>query len=58
MHVCLTNVALAPDIGSATVESRAQMIMTAVENVVAAMRGAMPPNIVNPEVLAAAASRG
>jgi glyoxylate reductase len=49
--VKLDNVVLAPHIGSATTETRTRMIMLAAESVFAAMRGDVPPNIVNPAVL-------
>jgi glyoxylate reductase len=47
----LENVVLVPHIGSASVETRLKMAMIAVENVVEALHGRKPPNIVNPEVL-------
>jgi len=53
----LDNVVLAPHIGSATVETRARMIMVAVENILAAMRGETPSHIVNPEALARATTQ-
>lgn len=46
----LDNVVLLPHIGSATVEAREAMARMAAENVVAALRGLVPPNAVNPEV--------
>jgi len=45
----LDNVVLAPHIGSATVETRSRMAMMAVENIIAALEGKVPPNCVNPE---------
>jgi glyoxylate reductase len=47
----LENVVLVPHIGSASVETRLKMAMIAVENVVEALHGRKPPNIVNPEIL-------
>jgi len=47
------NVVLVPHIGSATVAARAGMAETAAKNLVAALEGQRPPNLVNPEVLAA-----
>ena len=46
----LDNVVLAPHIASATVETRTRMAVMAAENVLAAIRGEVPPNIVNREV--------
>lgn len=46
----LNNVVLAPHVGSATVETRLDMAMLAVENLLAALAGERPPNIVNPEI--------
>ena len=46
----LDNVVLAPHIGSATVETRARMAVMAAENLLAALRGEVPPNLVNPRV--------
>jgi len=42
----MTNVVLAPHIGSATVETRTKMAMMAAENAIAAVSGATPPNLV------------
>jgi len=47
----LDNVVLSPHIGSASVETRSRMSVMAADNIIAAMRGEKPPNIVNPEVL-------
>lgn len=47
----LPNVALAPHIGSSSVETRTRMAMMAAENLTAALAGRRPPNPVNPEVL-------
>jgi glyoxylate reductase len=48
----LDNVVLAPHIGSASVETRTKMAVMAAENLVAALRGEVPKNLVNPEALA------
>ena len=45
----LENVVLAPHIASASVDTRKQMCLMAAENVVAALEGRRPPNLVNPE---------
>jgi len=45
----LDNVILLPHIASATVETRTKMGIMAVENVLAVMRGELPPNCLNPE---------
>lgn len=47
----LDNIILTPHIGSASVETRKEMSDTAVKNVIAAIKGKKPPNLVNPEVL-------
>ena len=44
----LENAVLAPHIASASLETRTAMAMTAVENVIAALRGERPPDTVNP----------
>jgi gluconate 2-dehydrogenase len=46
--LALKNVVLAPHIGSSTRVTRLAMAMTAARNMVAALTGGMPPNIVNP----------
>lgn len=46
----LPNVVMVPHIASASVETRTKMATMAAENACAAVRGEMPPNIVNPEV--------
>lgn len=46
----LDNVVLAPHIASASVETRTRMATMAAENMIAALEGKIPPNIVNPEV--------
>ncbi len=43
----MTNVVLAPHIASASVETRTRMAVMAAENVVAALEGRRPPNLVN-----------
>jgi glyoxylate reductase len=48
----LDNVTLAPHIASASVETRKKMAVMAATNLVEALQGRRPPNIVNPEVLA------
>lgn len=47
----LDNVTIVPHIASASVETRTKMATMAAENLVAALRGEKPANIVNPEVL-------
>lgn len=49
---CL-NAVLLPHLGSATVKTRAAMAETAARNLIAAVEGQVPPNLVNPDVLAA-----
>jgi glyoxylate reductase len=43
----LPNVVLAPHIGSATLEARTKMARLAAENLLAGLRGEMPPNCLN-----------
>jgi len=45
----LDNVVLAPHVGSSTEATRRAMAMTAAKNLVAALTGAMPPNLLNPD---------
>jgi lactate dehydrogenase-like 2-hydroxyacid dehydrogenase len=45
----LDNVVLMPHIGSSTEATRRAMAMTAAKNLVAALTGGTPPNLVNPE---------
>lgn len=45
----LDNVALAPHVGSSTEATRRAMAMTAATNLVAALTGGVPPNLLNPE---------
>ena len=47
----LSNVVLAPHIGSASLETRLRMATLAVENCLAVLEGRTPPTPVNPEVL-------
>jgi len=47
----LDNVVLAPHIGSATYATRTKMATMAAENLIKALQGEIPPNLVNPEVL-------
>ncbi|MBC7328194.1 D-glycerate dehydrogenase [bacterium] len=47
----LDNVVLLPHIGSASVETRTRMAIMAAENLIAGLRGEIPQNLVNPEVL-------
>jgi len=47
----LDNVIVAPHIGSATTDTRLAMAMKAATNLVAALKGEKPPDMVNPEVL-------
>ncbi len=46
----MPNVVLAPHVGSGTAETRFRMAMFAAENLLAALDGRRPPNVVNPEV--------
>ena len=45
----LDNVVLAPHVGSSTEATRRAMAMTAARNLVAALTGGVPPNLVNPQ---------
>lgn len=47
----LDNVALLPHIGSATDSARRKMVETALRNLIAALKGELPPNALNPEAL-------
>jgi len=49
----LDNVVLMPHIGSSTEATRRAMAMTAAKNLVAALTGGLPPNLLNPEARAA-----
>ncbi len=46
----LDNVVIVPHIASASLETRTEMALMAANNIIVAMRGERPPNIVNPEV--------
>ena len=46
----MENVLLLPHIGSATFETREKMALVAVNNILAILRGEIPPNILNPEI--------
>ena len=46
----LTNVVLTPHIGTATAETRLKMANLAAQNLLEALHGRRPPNVVNPEV--------
>jgi glyoxylate reductase len=48
--LALSNVVLTPHIGSATERTRRAMADCAADNLIAALTGAMPPNILNPAV--------
>lgn len=50
--IAMDNVTLLPHIGSATTETRLGMALLAAENLLAALRGERPPNLVNPEAFA------
>jgi glyoxylate reductase len=47
----LDKVTIVPHLGTATLETRVAMGMTAAANVLAALEGRRPPNLLNPEVL-------
>jgi gluconate 2-dehydrogenase len=49
----LKNVVMTPHVASSTETTRASMAMCAARNLIAALEGAAPPNLVNPEVLKA-----
>ncbi|MGE4111664.1 MAG: 2-hydroxyacid dehydrogenase [Burkholderiales bacterium] len=48
--LALDNVVLAPHVGSSTEATRKAMAMLAAKNLVAALRGEAPPNLLNPDV--------
>ena len=48
----LENVVLLPHVGSATLETRLRMASLAAENLRAGLEGRVPPNLINPAVLA------
>jgi glyoxylate reductase len=47
----LDNIIITPHIASASVDTRTKMGLMAAENLIAGLKGEMPPNPVNPEVL-------
>jgi glyoxylate reductase len=47
----LSNVIVAPHIGSATIETRLAMAMKAATNLITALKSEKPPDLINPEVL-------
>jgi glyoxylate reductase len=47
----LENIIIAPHIASAGIATRAKMAMMAADNLIAGLRGGLPPNCVNPEAL-------
>ncbi|MBS4026178.1 MAG: D-glycerate dehydrogenase [Clostridia bacterium] len=53
----LDNVVIIPHIASATIETRTNMGLMAVRNIIAAMKGEEPPTLVNKEVLSLFSSR-
>jgi glyoxylate reductase len=53
----MPNVVLTPHLGSATVEVREEMARIVVDNILAFLAGVVPPNCVNPEVLASLSPR-
>jgi glyoxylate/hydroxypyruvate/2-ketogluconate reductase len=48
--LALDNVVLAPHVGSSTEATRKAMAMLAAQNLVAALHGEVPPNLLNPDV--------
>jgi len=48
----LENVVLVPHIGSATMEARTKMAETATLNLLSALKGELPPRLLNPDVMA------
>jgi glyoxylate reductase len=51
--LAMSNVVATPHLGSAVVEVREQMANIVVDNILALLAGKIPPNCINPEVLAA-----
>jgi glyoxylate reductase len=47
---CLPNIVLQPHIGSGTIETRTKMAIMAAENMIAGLKGQIPPNCINKEV--------
>jgi glyoxylate reductase len=48
--LAMENVVMVPHIGSATSATREAMSLTAAKNIIAALKGEIPPNILNPEI--------
>ncbi len=48
--LAMANVLMTPHMGSATFKTREEMAFSAVRNIMAAIRGEVPPNILNPEI--------
>lgn len=48
--LAMENVVMVPHIGSATLATREAMSLTAARNIIAALKGEIPPNILNPEI--------
>ena len=48
--ISMENVVIVPHIGSATLATREKMSTVAVNNILAVLRGEIPPNILNPEI--------
>jgi glyoxylate reductase len=55
--IAMPNVTLTPHIGSASVETRSAMAQLAVDGLLSALSGTLPPNAVNPEVWGAGSAR-
>jgi glyoxylate reductase len=47
----LNNIIITPHIGSASVKTREKMALMAAENLLAGLRGELPPNCINPQAL-------
>ena len=50
--LCLDNVVLTPHIGSSTRATRLRMASLAADNLIAALNGQRPPNLLNPSTFA------
>ncbi|MBP1714657.1 MAG: glyoxylate reductase [Deltaproteobacteria bacterium] len=48
--MAMDNVVMVPHIGSATFATREAMSLTATKNIIAVLKGEVPPNILNPEI--------
>jgi len=48
--IAMENVVMVPHIGSATSATREAMSFTAAKNIIAVLKGEIPPNILNPEI--------